>query len=83
MSLQNYTVDISQVTQESINLSSNCNSIMFINKGAPIIYIENFPLAGGESFVIDGNAGEICTRTFTIKNNTSGGLWVVRKTYTK
>lgn len=79
--LQKFTVDIQQITQEVLNVQGNANGLTFINKGAATVFIENFPLAQFESIDIVGNSGEICTKSFNIKGNTLGALWVIRKTY--
>lgn len=83
MNQQKYTVELSNIVKPQQDVASNCNSIMFINKGAVTVYVEEFPLGQNESLVIDGNAGEFCTRTFKIKNNQLSKLWVIRKIYTQ
>lgn len=83
MSLQNYTIDIVQVTQVIQKVESHCNEIMFVNKGVPTVLIDNFPLAQNEFITFGGNRDEICTKTFSVTQNTATALYAVKKTYVK
>lgn len=81
MKLQNYTIEISNVVKPVEDVPSNCNSIEFINKGAAVISVEEFPLGQNESISFGGNYGEKCIRSFKIKGNTLAKLYVIRKIY--
>lgn len=78
---QQYTVDIVQVSKPQQKVASDCNEIMFINKGAVTCFIDNFPLAQNEFITFGGNRDEICVKTFSITNNTSLQLYAVKKFY--
>lgn len=52
--MKKYTHQFSQYT-ESGDVESNCNAIIFYNKGDSFVLINNFPLEVGESLSIDTN----------------------------
>lgn len=45
-------------------ITSSCNTITFFNLGSNLVTIEQVPLQQGQSFSIDGNAGEIIKKQF-------------------
>lgn len=51
---------------EEMPVGSNTNSILFINKGTSIAYVNGLPLASGESWGDSRNAGEVITGKFVI-----------------
>jgi len=53
-------------------VTSDCNSILFINYGSNAVQIENVTLQQNQSLQIEGNAGEFTTRRF-FTNITSCG----------
>jgi hypothetical protein len=65
-------------------VTSDCNSILFINYGSNAVQIENVTLQQNQSLQIEGNAGEFTTRRFFANFINSGGfnnLVTVKKNY--
>lgn len=78
---QDFTINIEQINEEIRNCESNCNEIMFINKGATTALIEKFPLAQNEFIVFGGNRDEYCTKNFNVQAPAGSGLYAIRKNY--
>ena len=51
---------------QEVPVDSNTNSILFINKGAVIAYVNGLPLAVGEVWGDSRNTGEVITGKFNI-----------------
>ena len=65
-------------------VTTNCNSITFINYGTATVTIDNnVQLTQGQQLNIDGNAGEIINRQFLINFATGfvNNLVTVKKNY--
>ena len=64
-------------------VTSDCNSIVFINYGTNPVQIESVTLQTGQSLVIEGNAGEFTTQKFLAKFTGAGtnNLVTVKKNY--
>jgi hypothetical protein len=77
--------DVSFITYDlSGYVTSNCNSILFINYGSNAVQIESVTLQQNQSLQIEGNQGEFTTRQFFAKFINSGGfnnLVTVKKNY--
>lgn len=77
--------DISFITYDvSGYVTSNCNSILFINYGSNAVQIESVTLQQNQSLQIEGNQGEFTTRQFFAKFIDTGGfnnLVTVKKNY--
>lgn len=55
-----------QAYQVSSQVPSNCNSILFRNQGTSVLTIDNINvLQPGQSFAVQGNAGEYITHVFS------------------
>lgn len=78
---QNFTVTFEQITTETRSCSSDCNEIMFINKGVATAFVEQFPLAQNEFITIGGNRDEFCTKNFNVVAGAGTQLFVIRKNY--
>ncbi|NBP74417.1 MAG: hypothetical protein EBU61_00040 [Crocinitomicaceae bacterium] len=64
-------------------ITSNCNTITFYNLGSNVVTIEQIPLQQGQSFSIDGNAGEIMHKQFlaTFTGAGTNQLLTIKKNY--
>ncbi len=65
-------------------VTSDCNSILFINYGTNAVQIESVTLQQNQSLQIEGNYGEFTTRRFFANFLNSGGfnnLVTVKKNY--
>jgi hypothetical protein len=86
MDLVKYTTDENAYSNTQ-RVESNCNTLQFINYGTNDVLINNvIPLITNQTFTIEGNAGEICVRTFTLAFIDTGGTnncVVIKKNYLK
>ena len=77
--------DVNFITYDvSGYVTTNCNSILFINYGSNAVQIESVTLQQNQSLNIEGNQGEYTTRQFFAKFINSGGfnnLVTVKKNY--
>lgn len=77
--------DVSFITYDvSSYVTSNCNSILFINYGSNAVQIESVTLQQNQSLNIEGNQGEYTSRQFFAKFIDTGGfnnLVTVKKNY--
>jgi len=77
--------DVSFITYDvSGYVTTNCNSILFINYGSNAVQIESVTLQQNQSLNIEGNQGEVTTRQFFAKFIDTGGfnnLVTVKKNY--
>jgi len=80
---QKFTIQIEQVNEAARNCESNCNEIMFINKGATAALVDKFPLAQNEFITFGGNRDEVCIKNFNVQAPAGSQLFAVRKTYIK
>lgn len=78
---QKFVINVEQCNEESRNVDSQCNEIMFINKGASTAFIEKFPLAQNEFITFGGNKDEFCTKNFNVEAPAGSALFVWRKSY--
>jgi len=64
-------------------ITTNCNSITFINYGTNQVKIESVILLQNQSFSIDGNAGEIMHKQFlaTFTGAGTNNLVTIKKNY--
>ena len=64
-------------------VTSNCNSITFINYGTNQVTIESVVLQQNQSLAIDGNAGEIMQKQFlaTFTGAGTNNLVTIKKNY--
>ena len=64
-------------------VTSDCNSILFINYGTNPVQIESVTLQTGQSLSIEGNIGEFTTQKFLAKFSGTGtnNLVTVKKNY--
>lgn len=64
-------------------VTSDCNSILFINYGTNPVQIESVTLQTGQSLVIEGNVGEYTTQRFYARFTGAGtnNLVTVKKNY--
>jgi hypothetical protein len=64
-------------------VTSDCNSMVFINYGTNPVSIESVVLNQGQSLVIEGNVGEYTTQRFFARFTGSGtnNLVTVKKNY--
>lgn len=64
-------------------VTSDCNSILFINYGTNPVQIESVTLQTGQSLSIEGNVGEFTTQKFFAKFTGAGtnNLVTVKKNY--
>ena len=76
-----YTIAIEQVNEPQRNCESNCNEIMFVNKGAATCYVEKYPIVQDDFLTIGGNIGEYCTKNFNVQAPAGSNLFVFRKYY--
>jgi hypothetical protein len=66
------------------NVTTNCNSITFVNYGTNLVTIGGVVLLQqNQSFSIDGNAGEIINKSFYVNFTGSGtnNLVTIKKNY--
>jgi hypothetical protein len=78
--------DINMITYDRNGfVTTNCNSISFINYGTSNVTIDNnVVLTQGQQLNIDGNAGEIINRQFLVNFSGTGtvnNLVTVKKNY--
>ena len=77
--------DVSFITYDvSGYVTSDCNSILFINYGTNAVQIESVILQQNQSLNIEGNQGEYTSRRFFANFINSGGynnLVTVKKNY--
>lgn len=81
--MQKYDINILQYSDTKY-VSSDCNSITFINYGTSIALINQvIQIANGQSFTIEGNENEICVEQFLLTFSGAGtkNVVVVRKTF--
>jgi len=84
MTMQKYNINI-LVYQTTQFVSSECNSITFINYGTSVVTIQQgIVLANGQSFTIEGNENELCIQQFlvTFGNTGTNNCTIVKKNYT-
>lgn len=63
-----------QVYRTTSQIPSECNSILFRNQGTSIAVIDNMViLQPGQTFDIQGNAGELLIRSFQVYFTNTGG----------
>ena len=78
------TYDVNFITYD-VNgfITSNCNSITFINYGSNQVTIESVVLLQNQSLSIDGNAGEIMNKQFlaTFSGAGTNNLVTIKKNY--
>lgn len=78
-------IDINFITYDQNGfITTDCNSILFINYGTNAVQIESVVLQQNQSFQIEGNAGEFLqTRLLATFINTGGtnNLVSVKKNY--
>ena len=78
------TYDVNFITYD-VNgfITSNCNSITFINYGSNQVTIESVVLLQNQSLSIDGNAGEIMNKQFlaTFSGAGTNNLVTIKKKY--
>jgi len=78
-------VDINMITYDANGyVTTDCNSILFINYGTNAVQIDQVVLQQNQSFQIEGNAGEFLqTRLLATFINTGGtnNLVSVKKNY--
>jgi hypothetical protein len=78
------TYDVNFITYD-VNgfITSNCNSITFINYGSNQVTIESVVLLQNQSLSIDGNAGEIMNKQFlaTFTGAGTNNLVTIKKNY--
>jgi hypothetical protein len=78
--------DVNFITYDTNGfITTDCNSILFINYGTNAVQIESVVLQQNQSFQIEGNAGEFLqTRLLATFINTGGtnNLVSVKKNYT-
>ena len=78
------TYDVNFITYD-VNgfITSNCNSITFINYGSNQVTIESVVLLQNQSLSIDGNAGEIINKQFLATFSGAGtkNLVTIKKNY--
>lgn len=77
--------DVNFITYDANGyITTDCNSILFINYGTNAVQIESVVLQQNQSFQIEGNAGEfLTTRLLATFINTGGSnnLVSVKKNY--
>ena len=78
------TYDVNFITYD-VNgfITSNCNSITFINYGSNQVTIESVVLLQNQSLSIDGTAGEIMNKQFlaTFSGAGTNNLVTIKKNY--
>lgn len=79
--LQNFTVEIEQVHEISRQAESNCNEIMFVNKGTVTGYVEKYPIVPGDYLSVGGNQNEFCKKVFNVENPAGCLFFIFRKYY--
>lgn len=82
--MQKYNINI-LVYQNTQFVTSECNSITFINYGTSVVTIQQgIVLANGQSFTVEGNENELCIQQFlvTFDNTGTNNCTVVKKNYT-
>jgi len=80
--LQPYKVE-TELISKAMACESNCNEIIFINKGAGVVSVDGFPLATNEFLVDGGNVGELNVSRYNITATVPAfELYVRRKIYT-
>ena len=78
------TYDVNFITYDANGfITSNCNSITFINYGSNQVTIESVVLLQNQSLSIDGNAGEIMNKQFlaTFTGAGTNNLVTIKKNY--
>jgi hypothetical protein len=78
------TYDVNFITYDANGfITSNCNSITFINYGTNTCTIETVVLQQNQSLSIDGNAGEIMNKQFlaTFTGAGTNNLVTIKKNY--
>ena len=80
--MQKYNINI-LVYQNTQFVTSECNSITFINYGSNQVTIESVVLLQNQSLSIDGNAGEIMNKQFlaTFSGAGTNNLVTIKKNY--
>jgi hypothetical protein len=76
--------DVNFITYDTNGfITSSCNTITFYNLGSNVATIEQIPLQQGQSFSIDGNAGEIIRKQFLVTFTGTGTnqLLTIQKNY--
>jgi hypothetical protein len=76
--------DVNFITYDTNGfITSNCNSITFINYGSNQVTIESVVLQQNQSLAIDGNAGEIMHKQFlaTFSGVGTNNLVTIKKNY--
>jgi hypothetical protein len=80
-------VDINMITYDANGyITTDCNSILFVNYGTNAVQIDQVILQQNQSFQIEGNVGEfLTTRLLATFINTGGSnnLVSVKKNYLK
>jgi hypothetical protein len=78
-----YEIDF-YTAENSQYIESDCNSLVFINKGTSNVIIENVLLYPSQSLAIDGNLSEYTTQRFFVNFGTSttgNNCVIIRKRY--
>lgn len=81
--MQKYNINVLQYG-ETQYVSSNCNSITFLNTGGAIVLIQqSIQLANGQSFTVEGNERELCVQEFLVTFSGEGEqkCVIVKKNY--
>jgi len=81
--LLKYEVDFFTVEQSQY-VPSDCNSLVFINKGTSNVIIENVLLYPSQSLAIEGNLTEVTYQRFFVNFGTStsgNNCVIIRKRY--
>jgi len=76
--------DVNFITYDANGfITTSCNTITFFNLGTNLVTIEQIPLQQGQSFSIDGNAGEIMNKQFlaTFTGVGTNQLLTIQKNY--
>lgn len=73
----------SQVVTKSGSVQSNCNGVLFINLGASVCTILNFPLQQGQQLAVPCNVGEYDQTNYNVQfdANADKKLLVIFKNY--
>ena len=81
--LVKYEIDFF-TAETSQYIASDCNSLVFINKGTSTVVIENVTLYPSQSLAIEGNYSEYTTQRYFVNFGTStsgNNCVIIRKRY--
>lgn len=64
-------------------ITTDCIDVVFVNKGTSTAFINNYPLAPGETLPICGNIGEVYRDQIDIyfSAGATNNLWIWRRYY--